>query len=47
MNHMDQYTADRYRFGFKRFNPFMIWLWRLGFRRWVNCLRLDPAGASW
>jgi deazaflavin-dependent oxidoreductase (nitroreductase family) len=37
MNHMDLQTANQYRFGFKRFNPFMIWLWRLGFRRYVNC----------
>ncbi len=37
MNQMDQHTADQYRFSFKRFNPFMIWLWRLGFRRYINC----------
>jgi deazaflavin-dependent oxidoreductase (nitroreductase family) len=27
---------DLYRQTFKRFNRFMIWLWRLGFRRWIN-----------
>ena len=34
-------TADpeiirKQRLFFKRFNHFMIWLWRLGFRRWIN-----------
>jgi len=29
-------TNDAYRQAFRRFNHFMIWLWRLGFRRWVN-----------
>ena len=27
---------DAYRQAFKRFNHFMIWMWRLGFRRWIN-----------
>jgi deazaflavin-dependent oxidoreductase (nitroreductase family) len=29
-------TSNKLRQVFKRFNPFMIWLWRLGFRRWIN-----------
>jgi deazaflavin-dependent oxidoreductase (nitroreductase family) len=29
-------TEERYRQLFKRFNSFMLMLWRLGFRRWVN-----------
>jgi deazaflavin-dependent oxidoreductase (nitroreductase family) len=29
-------TSDAYRRAFKRFNRFMLWLWRLGFRRWIN-----------
>lgn len=29
-------TEETYRLAFKRFNVFMIWLWRLGFRRWIN-----------
>jgi deazaflavin-dependent oxidoreductase (nitroreductase family) len=29
-------TDEAYRLAFKRFNVFMIWMWRLGFRRWIN-----------
>jgi len=29
-------SEDKYRLAFKKFNPFMIWMWRLGFGRWVN-----------
>jgi len=37
MDQIDLQTADRYRRFFKRFNLFMLWFWRLGFRRYVNC----------
>ncbi len=37
MNQMDLHTSRQYRLGFKRFNPLMIGLWRLGFRRYINC----------
>ncbi len=37
MEQMDIQTANQYRQGFKRFNPFMVWMWRMGFRRYVNC----------
>lgn len=32
----DPNTVTKQRLFFKRFNVFMIWMWRLGFRRWVN-----------
>jgi len=37
MDQMDLQTANRYRRFFKRFNLYMVWFWRLGFRRYVNC----------
>jgi deazaflavin-dependent oxidoreductase (nitroreductase family) len=33
---VDPETVKKQRLFFKRFNVFMIWMWRLGFRRWVN-----------
>ena len=29
-------TDEQLRQGFKKFNPFMIWMWRLGLRRYIN-----------
>jgi deazaflavin-dependent oxidoreductase (nitroreductase family) len=29
-------TEDAMRLAFKRLNVFMIWMWRLGLRRWIN-----------
>jgi len=37
MTAMDAQTDLRNRQTFKRFNFYMLWLWRLGFRRWINC----------
>lgn len=37
MNDINAQTELRYRQAFKRFNFYMLWLWRLGFRRWINC----------
>lgn len=37
--HMDTSSKEfenKMRLIFKKFNPLMIWFWRLGFRRWVN-----------
>lgn len=31
-------TLSAYRQAFKKFNPIMIWMWRLGFRRYINFL---------
>ncbi|MBN1149478.1 MAG: nitroreductase family deazaflavin-dependent oxidoreductase [Anaerolineales bacterium] len=36
MDTISTQTDDAYRQAFKRFNIIMLWLWRLGFRRWVN-----------
>ncbi len=36
MDAVSQDVEIKIRQAFKKFNPFMIWLWRLGFRRWVN-----------
>ena len=36
MDTVSQDVENKARQAFKKFNPFMIWLWRLGFRRWVN-----------
>jgi len=36
MTTLDIKTTNDLRRFFKRFNFFMVWLWRLGFRRWVN-----------
>ena len=36
MTTYDAKTIYNLRRFFKRFNVFMVWLWRLGFRRWVN-----------
>ena len=36
MTAYDDKTIRQLRQFFKRFNAFMVWLWRLGFRRWVN-----------
>jgi deazaflavin-dependent oxidoreductase (nitroreductase family) len=36
MTTMDAQTLETWRRIFKRFNPFMVMLWRLGFRRWIN-----------
>jgi deazaflavin-dependent oxidoreductase (nitroreductase family) len=33
---IDPQMEERLRQGFKKINPLMIWLWRLGFRRWIN-----------
>jgi hypothetical protein len=33
---MDDATADRLRGVFRRINPFMVAMWRLGLGRWVN-----------
>jgi deazaflavin-dependent oxidoreductase (nitroreductase family) len=37
MDQMDASTANRTRQFFKNFNRYMVWFWRLGFRRGVNC----------
>jgi len=37
MDQMDSSTANRTRQFFKNFNRYMVWFWRLGFRRYVNC----------
>ncbi|MBN2550446.1 MAG: nitroreductase family deazaflavin-dependent oxidoreductase [Anaerolineales bacterium] len=29
-------SLSAYRQAFKKFNHFMLWMWRLGFRRWIN-----------
>jgi len=29
-------ASDRWRRIFKRFNPFMLWMWRHGLGRWIN-----------
>jgi deazaflavin-dependent oxidoreductase (nitroreductase family) len=36
MDAISAQTNDVYRQAFKRFNRFMLMLWRLGFRRWIN-----------
>lgn len=36
MTTLDPNTLNSTRRFFKRFNIFMLWMWRLGFRRWVN-----------
>jgi len=36
MNTTDTQFDEKLRQVFKKFNPFMIWMWRLGLRRWVN-----------
>jgi len=36
MTTYDTKTIHNLRWFFKRLNFFMIWMWRLGFRRWVN-----------
>ena len=33
---MDDATAEQLRVAFRRFNPFMVAMWRLGLGRWVN-----------
>lgn len=37
MTAADVQTELRYRQAFKRFNFYMLWMWRLGLRRWINC----------
>ena len=37
MENSNTQIEAQYRLAFKRFNVFMIWMWRLGFRRWINC----------
>ena len=29
-------ALDKYRLLFKKINIFVLWLWRLGFRKWMN-----------
>jgi deazaflavin-dependent oxidoreductase (nitroreductase family) len=36
MNNTYDLSTQSYRLSFKRFNVFMLWMWRLGFRRWIN-----------
>jgi len=36
MDTISSQTNQAYRQTFKRFNRLMLWLWRLGFRRWIN-----------
>jgi len=36
MTEIDIQTEENLRQVFKKFNPYMVWLWRLGFRRWIN-----------
>ncbi len=36
MSQISPQLEDKLRQGFKRFNPFMVWMWRLGLGRWVN-----------
>jgi deazaflavin-dependent oxidoreductase (nitroreductase family) len=36
MTAMDPHTEERLRQGFKKFNRFMMLMWRLGLGRWVN-----------
>jgi deazaflavin-dependent oxidoreductase (nitroreductase family) len=33
---IDPQMEEKLRQVFKQFNPLMIWMWRLGFRRWIN-----------
>jgi len=33
---MSSSTVERYRRSFKKLNVFMLWMWRLGFRKWMN-----------
>ncbi|HEY8651926.1 MAG TPA: nitroreductase family deazaflavin-dependent oxidoreductase [Dermatophilaceae bacterium] len=39
----DDVTAERLRVAFRRFNPFMVAMWRLGLGRWMN---VWPAGSG-
>jgi deazaflavin-dependent oxidoreductase (nitroreductase family) len=36
MTILDPRTEETLRQTFKRFNPFMLWLWRLGLGPWIN-----------
>jgi deazaflavin-dependent oxidoreductase (nitroreductase family) len=36
MSTINEQTEEKLRQGFKSFNVFMIWMWRLGLRRWIN-----------
>ena len=36
MDSSNTQNEEKYRLAFKRFNVFMIWMWRLGFGRWIN-----------
>ncbi len=36
MTILDPRTEETLRQSFKRFNPFMLWLWRLGLGPWIN-----------
>ena len=36
MNSASNNTDQAYRLAFKRFNVLMLWMWRLGLRRWIN-----------
>jgi len=36
MTILDPRTEETLRRAFKRFNPFMLWLWRLGLGPWIN-----------
>jgi len=40
---IDDVTAERLRVAFRRFNPFMVAMWRLGLGRWMN---VWPAGSG-
>ncbi len=40
---MDDATAEQLRVAFRRFNPFMVAMWRLGLGRWMN---VWPAGSG-
>lgn len=36
MSLTDSRYAEMLRQGFKQFNPFMLWMWRLGLGQWLN-----------
>jgi len=38
MTTQDAQDQEKYRQAFKQFNVLMVWMWRLGLRRWINIL---------